>query len=88
MSPALLSALESALGLFVAMVLPPLGAALATGLLISVLQAATQIQDQTLPQGVKLIVVLSVFAALAGALFGPLLDFAREVYGGFHAMVS
>jgi type III secretion protein S len=48
---------------------PVLIAAMLVGLVIGLLQALTQIQDQTLPQGAKLIVVLLIII-----LFGPLLS--------------
>ena len=79
--------LTGALSIFLTMVLPPLGAALISGLFVAVLQAATQIQDQTLPQTVKLLVVVAVFAMLAGALFGPLMEYAETIYSDFFKMV-
>lgn len=48
--------------------LPPLIVAMIVGLVIAILQAATQIQDQTLPLTVKVVAV-----ALTLTLFGPLL---------------
>lgn len=80
-------ALGTGLSVFLTMVLPPLLAAMVAGLVIAVFQAATQIQDQTLPQAVKLFVVVGTFAALSGVLFGPLAEYARGVYIGFPAMV-
>ena len=48
---------------------PPLLAATLCGLIVSVLQAVTQIQDQTLPYVVKLLAV-SVTLAAVGRWFG------------------
>ena len=48
---------------------PPLLASLVVGLLVSVLQAATQIQDQTLSFVPKLVAVVAVLIA-AGPLLG------------------
>jgi type III secretion protein S len=48
---------------------PVLIAAMLIGLVVGLLQALTQIQDQTLPQGAKLLVVLIIII-----LFGPLLS--------------
>lgn len=47
---------------------PALGIAIIVGLTVGLLQALTQIQDQTLPQAVKLVAVLLVLI-----LTGPLL---------------
>ena len=71
---------REALWLAVLLAGPMLGAALAVGLFISVIQAATQIQEMTLSFIPKL-------AAVAGVLFfvGPwmltiLVDFTRQLY--------
>jgi type III secretion protein S len=47
---------------------PVLAAAVVLGLVVGILQALTQIQDQTLPLAVKLIAILLVLV-----VFGPLL---------------
>jgi type III secretion protein S len=47
---------------------PVLATAVVLGLLVGILQALTQIQDQTLPLAVKLIAILLVLI-----MFGPLL---------------
>ncbi|TKT69259.1 flagellar biosynthetic protein FliQ [Aquamicrobium sp. LC103] len=49
---------------------PVIVAALVVGLLVGFGQALTQIQDQTLPQSIKLVVVLLVIL-----FFGPLLGY-------------
>jgi type III secretion protein S len=51
---------------------PVLLVAVAVGLTIGLLQALTQIQDQTLPQAVKILVILGMLVVL-----GP--TFGREV---------
>ncbi len=79
--------LGTGLSVFLTMALPPLAAATIAGFLIAVLQAATQIQDQTLPQAVKLFVVVGTFAALSGALFGPLTNYAEAMYTDFPRLV-
>jgi type III secretory pathway component EscS len=52
---------------------PPLVLSAIVGLTIAIVQAATQIQDQTLPQVVKLFVV-AILMVLAGAALGQPLD--------------
>jgi flagellar biosynthetic protein FliQ len=58
---------------------PPLLASLAVGLVVGVLQAATQIQDQTLVFVPKLVAVVLVLVALGPLLGGQLLRFAQAV---------
>jgi flagellar biosynthetic protein FliQ len=67
---------------------PALGAALVTGLVVSVLQAATQINEMTLSFIPKL---LAVFAALA--VGGPwmlalLTDYVRRLFGDIPALIG
>jgi flagellar biosynthetic protein FliQ len=67
---------------------PPLLAALLTGLLVSVFQAATQINEMTLSFIPKL---LAIFGALV--LFGPwmlalLLDYIRDLFTGIPGMIG
>jgi flagellar biosynthetic protein FliQ len=58
---------------------PPLLASLAVGLLVGVLQAATQIQDQTLMFVPKLVAVMVVLLALGPLLGAQLLRFTQAV---------
>lgn len=67
---------------------PALGAALLTGLAVSILQAATQINEMTLAFIPKLI---AVFVALA--LTGPwalalLMDYVRRLLGDIPALIG
>lgn len=66
---------------------PVLGLSLAVGLIVSVFQATTQINEQTLAFIPKIVVVL-----LAVVLFGPwmlstMLDFTRHLYGQLPGLV-
>lgn len=81
------TAIAEALAIFVIIVSAPLGAALVAGLVIGILQAATQIQDQTLPALVKIAAVIGVFAALSGALIHPLVRYSEKIFADFPAMV-
>ncbi len=80
----LTSNLVLALSHFVLIVSPPLLAAVGVGLLVGLLQAATQIQDQTLPQSFKLFAVITVFAVLAPLLSQPLIDHAEKIFTEFY----
>ncbi|MGJ8517566.1 type III secretion system export apparatus subunit SctS [Carnimonas bestiolae] len=64
-----LSTLHNALWLVLLLSAPPLIVAILVGASVGLLQAVTQIQDQTLPQGIKLAAVMLVLI-LFGTLFG------------------
>lgn len=78
--------LKTTLTFFALIAGPPLGAALLVGLLVGMLQAATQIQDQTLPMTFKLLAVFGTLMALAGTLFPPLLAHTQLLLDEFPAM--
>jgi type III secretory pathway component EscS len=58
---------------------PPLLASMAVGLVVGVVQAATQIQDQALAFVPKLVVVLVVLAAMGPVLGSQLVRFTAAV---------
>jgi len=62
---------------------PVLIAAVVLGLLIGILQAATQIQDQTLPLTVKLFTILIVLIVLGPLLAGQIVTQASSVLDEF-----
>lgn len=65
---------------------PPMIAAVVIGLLLAIIQAATQIQDQSLPQLVKIMVILIVVIVLGVPLSSPLFENTRRIFASFHAM--
>ncbi|ACL64093.1 type III secretion protein, HrpO family [Anaeromyxobacter dehalogenans 2CP-1] len=70
MDPALLHLGREALLLVLVLSAPPLGAALLVGLVTGVLQAATQVQEQTLgvvPRLVAVVISLAIAAPWIGA---------------------
>lgn len=71
---------QAALLLFAHMAGPPLAVAVLVGLIVGILQAATQIQDQILPLTFKLITVFAVLAATAGSSFIPLVSHTERVF--------
>ncbi len=83
---ALLEHLNAALLLFLLLVGPPLLAALVVGLVVGILQAATQIQDQSLPLIFKLMTVLAVLAGSASVLFPPLVAQTVHVLDSFASL--
>jgi flagellar biosynthetic protein FliQ len=66
---------------------PPVLASMAVGLFVSVLQATTQIQEQTLTFVPKLVAVFGSLA-IAGPWIGEqLVRFTRVVFEGFPAVI-
>jgi flagellar biosynthesis protein FliQ len=59
---------------------PPLIASLVIGFVVGLLQAATQIQDQTLSFVPKLVIVLGVLAATAPVLGPSLVRFTQALF--------
>ncbi len=70
--------------LFQALILaaPILGAGLIVGLLISLFQAVTQIQEQTLTFVPKIVVMILVAVALLGWIASQLGDYAVRMFSG------
>jgi flagellar biosynthetic protein FliQ len=58
---------------------PVLIAALAIGLAVGIVQAATSINEQTLTFVPKLAIVAGVMVVMGGAMLGLLSDFTREI---------
>jgi type III secretion protein S len=57
---------------------PALGAAIVVGVGVGLVQALTQIQDQTLPQAVKLVVVMMVLILVGPLLAAQVTELARQ----------
>jgi len=62
--------------------LPILGAGLLVGLIVSLFQAVTQVQEQTLSFVPKIVVMIVVAMFLLGWISVRLTDFAREMFTG------
>ncbi|TWA90224.1 EscS/YscS/HrcS family type III secretion system export apparatus protein [Bradyrhizobium stylosanthis] len=84
----ILTYLSRSLVLFMIWVLPPLLAALVAGLGVGILQAATQLQDQTLPLTVKLLVVVAVLILFSPVLSAPLIEQAQHIFAEFPSLTS
>ncbi|MBR4423507.1 MAG: type III secretion system export apparatus subunit SctS [Mailhella sp.] len=77
---------SQALYLVLIISLPPIVIASAIGILLSLIQAVTQLQEQTLTFGVKLLaVVLSIFL-LGGWMAGEILRYAEEIFTRFYLL--
>lgn len=64
--------------------LPPIIVAAVVGLVLSLVQAVTQLQEQTLVFGVKLIAVVVTLFALGGWMTAELVRFASEIFDRFY----
>lgn len=61
---------------------PILGAGLVVGLMVSLFQAVTQVQEQTLSFVPKIAVMIIVAVVLLGWIAVRMLDFATQMFGG------
>jgi type III secretion protein S len=64
--------------------MPPIAVASVVGLVLSLFQAVTQLQEQTLSFGVKLIAVVATLFATSGWIGAELLRFARDILDNFY----
>ena len=67
---------------------PLLGAALVTGLLVSILQAATQINEMTLSFIPKLLAMAAVLVLAGPWMLTLMVDFMQRLYGAIPSMVG
>lgn len=72
---------NQALSLVLSASLPAILAAAISGLLISLLQALTQVQDQGLPTAVKFFAVVGVLFLTYVATAGEILNFGDLIFG-------
>ena len=77
----LYQSLNHALILTLTLSAPAIIAATAVGIIVGLIQALTQIQDQTLPMAVKLVAVGAVLMILGGGLAARLVRFAADLFG-------
>jgi type III secretion protein S len=68
--------------------MPPILVATIVGLLISLIQALTQIQEQTLGFAMKLIFVIMVLALTTYWIGGEILAFTNHLFNDFPSMVG
>jgi flagellar biosynthetic protein FliQ len=79
---------QRALEITLLMSAPPLLAALLTGLVVSVFQAATQINEMTLSFIPKLLAIFVVLVLFGPWMLGILLDYIRELFTGIPGMIG
>ncbi len=66
--------------------LPPIVVASVVGILVSLLQALTQVQEQTLSFAIKLIAVAITIAAMSGFLGSEILTYTLKLFNDFPNM--
>ena len=71
---------KQALLLTLMLSMPILVVASVTGLLVAFLQAVTQVQDQTISFGIKLIMVIAAIAITSNWLSGELMTFGEQMF--------
>jgi type III secretion protein S len=83
---ALIEQLVAMLGIVLLLALPPLLAAMTVGLIVGILQAVTQVQDQSLPVAIKLLVVIVILMFAGALLVQPLVRQSALLFDSFPAM--
>jgi type III secretion protein S len=68
--------------------MPPILVASIVGVVVSLLQALTQIQEQTLSFAVKLIAVALTIVAMAGILGSEMLNYTIKLFDDFPSIVG
>jgi len=72
--------IRRAVMLVVLLALPVLGTGLIVALIVSVLQAVTQVQEQTLSLVPKIIAMLLAVVVFGPWMFARIVDFGREMF--------
>lgn len=87
MSPEIaLRQVTEAMVLVMLLSMPPIIVASVVGIFVSLLQALTQIQEQTLSFAIKLIAVALTIAAMAGWLGNEILNYTLRLFNEFPSM--
>jgi type III secretion protein S len=87
MSDAIVNSTIEALWLVLLLSAPPIIAASAVGLLVAVVQAATQLQEQTLQYTLKFFAIVLTLFVTASLLAGSLYRFADQIFSNFFTMI-
>jgi type III secretion protein S len=81
-----INALTEAMVLVMVLSLPPILVASVVGIIVSLLQALTQVQEQTIAFAVKLIAVTIMMAAMASLAGNQLLTYTLGIFNNFPRM--
>ena len=71
---------QKALEMAVLLAMPVLAVTFIVGLVVSIFQAATQIQEMTLAYIPKIVAAMVTIFLLGGWMMGKLVDFTREIF--------
>ncbi len=88
MSGDVLSLTQEALWLVLLLSAPPVIVAAAVGLVIAFLQAATQLQEQTVQYLFKFFAIVVTIFVTAMFLGGTLYHFSDRIFGSLHTLVG
>ncbi len=83
----IVSVLKDALMTALLMAAPFLAVSVGIGILVSVLQAATQIHEQTIVFVFKILAIALVLIALSAWLIAKILEFTNRVFAGIGNLV-
>ena len=86
MDPDAMSLAAEAMYLVLVLSMPPILVASIVGLGLSLFQAVTQLQEQTLSFGVKLVAVSAALFVASPWISAQLIAFARDVFENFHLL--
>ena len=81
-----INALTEALTLVMLLSLPPILVASVVGIVVSLLQALTQVQEQTIAFAVKLVAVTVMLVAMASLAGSQLLTYTLSIFNNFPKM--
>jgi type III secretion protein S len=65
---------------------PPIIVASVLGLFVAIIQAATQIQEQTFSFAIKLVAVIATIMMMGGWIGGMIMQFARDIFTNFYRL--
>ena len=86
--PEVLTIIKDAVYVVLMASLPMLAAALIIGVLVSIFQATTQINEQTLAFVPKIIGILFALLLFGGWIISKVTDFTTEIYGAINTMLK
>ena len=84
--PVAISYAVKAMYLVLLLSLPPIIVASVVGILLSLVQAITQLQEQTLTFGVKLVVVVLTIFLMQGWIGAELLRYSADIFSRFYLL--
>ncbi len=65
---------------------PPIAVASIIGLLVAIVQAATQIQEQTFAFAIKMVAIIGTIMLTGGWISGLLIEFATQLLKNFYKL--